>query len=266
MWRNPLRLSAVIVALVLLVLPFTILSGVALADTSAEVVVTATGYICESPGGFTVVYISDYEVGLSWVKGADAENTMVRACIGRFPESRADGYEVYYGTGTSATDWVNMETLSVPIYYQAFSQNVGGVWEEGGSEPGFVEGISLILIGFIILALGLTIAAFAMKKGALYFGASGAWALLAGFSYTKATSTGDIYFYLFMLAGGMVMVCAIGALATRETKSYGEPDEDEDEDVTDIRESMAETERERKQYDFLYNRGRKKPSRSSRRL
>jgi len=263
MWRNPLRLSVVIVALVLLMLPFTILSGVALADNSAEVVVTATGYICESPGGFTVTYISDYEVGLSWAKGVDAENTLVRACIGRFPENREDGYLVYYGDGTSATDWVNMEFLSVPIYYQAWSQNASGIWEEGGSETGWVEGVTIMLFALMALALGLTITAYVLKKGALFFGAAGAWALLCGYSYTRAVSTSDIYFYLFMLCGGMVVVSAIGALTTRETKSYGEPDEDEDEDMAEIRESIAETERERQMYNPLYNRGRgkKKPPR-----
>lgn len=125
-----------------------------LGASSQDVTVTATGYVCDAPGGFTITYINDYEVGVSWIKGDDAENTMVRAAYGRMPEGREDGYLVYYGEGTSATDWVNMEFMSVPIIYRSWSQSAVGVWEEGET-TGFVESLTMIIIGFIALALGL---------------------------------------------------------------------------------------------------------------
>lgn len=143
-------------AIVISLLALLTISPAVSADTSDQVTITATGYVCAIPGGFTVTYISDYEVELSWTKGVDAENTMVRAAIGRVPTSREDGYEVYYGTGTSATDWVNMEFLSEPIYYKAWHQRDDGVWEEEGSASGFVEGIGVLNACLIGLALGVS--------------------------------------------------------------------------------------------------------------
>lgn len=55
---------AVIVCLVLILLPTSTIR----ADTSSDVTITATGIVIGAPGGFTVYYISDYEVGLSWTK------------------------------------------------------------------------------------------------------------------------------------------------------------------------------------------------------
>lgn len=250
--------------LVMLAVCFWLIPTQVSAETSAEVTVTATGYICEAPGGFTITYINDYEVGLSWTKGAGAENTMVRAKYGSIPTDREDGYLIYYGEGTYATDTgINIDEMLTPVYYRAWSQSEGGVWEEGET-TGFMEAIYMQLLAFIILPLGLTIAAYSIRRyGALFFGAAGAWALLCGYSYTSATSTSDIYFYLFILCGGMVMVSAIGALMTRETKSAGEPEEDDD--VRDVRESMEEAEREQNQFSFLF-RGRSKPRSRKRRL
>ena len=196
MWKKPLRFTAIAIAFVVLILPFTLFCGVTLADTSQGVVVTATGYICEAPGGFTVIYISDYEVGLSWTKGEEAENTMIRAAYGRMPESREDGYLVYYGEGTNAADWVNMEFMSVPIYYRAWSQNAMGAWEEGET-TGFVESLTMAIIGFIALALGLAGLAVWKRHFFLY---------LAGF-------VGILFIAIFLAETSMIYGVGLGLLS-----------------------------------------------------
>lgn len=139
-----------------------------LADTSADITVTAAGWVCGAPGGFTITYISDYEVGLSWAKGIEAEKTMIRAAYGRTPENRTDGYLVYYGDGVYCSDTaVSLDETATPIYYRAWSQNANGVWEDEGVW-GFIEGIGVTMIAFIVLALGIAGIAMWRKHILLY--------------------------------------------------------------------------------------------------
>lgn len=261
MWKWARLVIVVTILGVILLVPYLPVQ----ADTSQDITITATGYVVEAPGGFTVTYISDYEVGLSWTKGVDAENTMVRACIGRVPENREDGYEVYYGTETSTTDWVNMETLSVPIYYKAWSQNAGGIWEEQGSDPGQVEGVSMTLIAFIVLAMGLTIATFALKsgRGILAFASAGAWVLLGVYSYTRYDTLWDIYYALFWLSMGMTIACALIPAILREKKEI-EPTIDDFEEDRDLMADIETGEKDRARMDRLFGPRRHRPRKLSR--
>lgn len=132
-------------------------SGV-LAATSEEVTITASGWVCGAPGDFTLTYVNDYEIGISWVKGEDADKTMVRAAFGRVPENISDGYEVYYGTGNSCTDTaLSMATPEI-IFYVAWSQNAAGVWAplfSSGDTGGFMSA-SYLFLGLILIAAFLT--------------------------------------------------------------------------------------------------------------
>jgi len=198
-----------IVLLLLLALALT--PAVAIADTSAGVTITAWGYICEAPGGFAITYISDYELGLSWTKGLGANNTMVRAAIGRVPADRDDGYLVYYGDGTYATDWSqNLDTLDAKVYYRAWSENAGGIWASEYGE-GFIEGIGMKLIAFIVLALGLMIAAFVFKKQALMMAAGLGFVGLGVYMRLQSVAIGwadwDIYMLFFWLGITLAIVC-----------------------------------------------------------
>ena len=149
MWAKHLRLLAILIALVLFTLSLMLSTGVAQAAGS-EITVTAVGYVCEAPGGFVITYISDYELGLSWAKGADAVNTMVRAKYGSYPKDRNDGYLVYYGDGTYATDTgVNFEESASTVHYRVWSQNADGVWEETGTS-GFMENPNMTLLAFFV--------------------------------------------------------------------------------------------------------------------
>ncbi len=140
----------------------------AFADTSQEVTVTATGYVVGAPSGLTLTYISDYEVGISWTKGADAENTMIRGAVGRVPESRTDGYQVYYGDGTNTSDTgVSLDETAAPVYYIAFSQNAAGVWEELGVSDS-LEGFGVTTLAIMLGVLAFTFFAIWKKEAVFY--------------------------------------------------------------------------------------------------
>lgn len=132
--------------------------GKVLADTSAQVTITAVGWICGAPGDFTLTYVNDYEIQIDWTKGVDADKTMVRAAFGRVPEDISDGYQVYYGTGISCTDTaLSMATPEI-VYYRGFSQNAGGVWSSlfaSGDTGGFMSA-SFLFLGLIGIAAFLT--------------------------------------------------------------------------------------------------------------
>lgn len=154
MWKWFVSLTIIIVALIsgLLLHPIS-----ALASTTADVTITATGIVVGSPGGFTVFYISDYEVGLLWTKPVGAVNTMVRAKYGSYPDDPphghipTDGYLVYYGGLSLASDTaVNLDETVTIIYYKAWSETASGVWSSFASS-GTMEAPIMTLIGLFIL-------------------------------------------------------------------------------------------------------------------
>jgi len=241
--------------LIALIIPLPVL-----ADTSSEVVVTATGWICEAPSGFSLFYINDYEIGISWVKGEGAENTMIRAKYGSYPIDRTDGYQVYYGDGTVASDTgVNFEEGVSDVYYIAFSENVNGVWEEVGASD-FMENPHMLLIALIILALGFTIVSYIFKKGVLAFAGAGSWMVASIYCFTKSAETWDIYFSLAFLFIGLLLACMFSPLAWKETTPAGEIPEDPD--VAEMQAEITEWNKNRNQFSFLHDN--KRPRRRSR--
>ena len=123
-WRVPL-----FTVLLLLLIPMP-----ARADSSTNITIEVTGWICAAPGGFTITYISDTQLDLTWTVGLGANNTMIRAAYGREPTSRTDGYLVYYGNATFASDTaLNLDEIALPIYYRAWSETASGVWEDTGA-------------------------------------------------------------------------------------------------------------------------------------
>ena len=149
------------------------------ADVTADITITVSGYVCGSPTGLTFTYISDYELGISWTKGTDAVNTLVRRTKNRPPIDRNDGVLVYNGTEESTTDWVDIITAPV-IYYRAWSQNAGGLWEEIGShgEANFMSQ-SFMLLVFMGFAITLMVINFRRRNILLAVAASMVWLALA---------------------------------------------------------------------------------------
>lgn len=167
--------------LLLLVLSAPLLVGTPVqAATSVNITITAVGFICGAPGDFTLTYVTDNEVDISWVKGEDAENTLVRAAFGHVPASISDGYQVYYGTGTSCTDnAIDLATPSI-VYYRAWSRNAGGVYASlfaSGDTGGFMS-ISFLFMTLSIIGLVLFLAAFRWKDMLLSYAAFFWWIAL----------------------------------------------------------------------------------------
>lgn len=212
-------LISIVLFLTILVSPF-ISTIQAKAFTSVNITITATGFIVAAPVGFTVYYISDYEVGILWTKPVGAANTMIRAKYGSVPTSITDGYLVYSGAAEAASDTaVSLDETAAMIYYRAWCQSAGGVWGNLYAE-GTMEGIGMTLIAFVLLALGLMIATFALKSGRriLAFATAGAWMVLGAYCYTKYVTLWDVYYALFWLSAGMVIVCALIPVILRERK------------------------------------------------
>lgn len=75
---------------------------------------------------------------------------------------------------------------------------------------------AIILFAFIILSLGLTIAAYVIRRHVLAFAACGAWMILAAYSYSNAVTTWDVFYTLFFLSGGLALVSAFEPFIMRE--------------------------------------------------
>ena len=152
------------------------------AASSVNITIYASGYIAGAPGNFTISYVSDYELGISWTLPAGTNNTMVRAAFGHVPEDRDDGYEVYYGPANNCTD--DSVSLAAPdvVYYRAWSQRDDGVWSNlfsSGSTEGFMS-LSFLFIGLLAMSLTLTLACFRWKDILLSYAAGLTW-LAIGF-------------------------------------------------------------------------------------
>ncbi len=181
------------------------------------------------PSSFTVTRITDTHILLEWVPGASSNSTLIIAKIGSPPTSRADGYTVYYGNGTSANDtFTDLDVIGAKVYYAAFSENATGSWSADWS-TGEAEGIGMTLIALGMLAVGLTIAMFMSRNAMLGFPSVIMWAILGAYAYTTSTvAWGDWQFYLFIGSLlGMVPFCAYAGYALREKKDLTGTDSDE---------------------------------------
>jgi hypothetical protein len=198
--------------------------SIVLADTSATVTITATGWIGTAPTGLVITYINDFHLDISWTPAANSTATMVRASYGHIPTDINDGYLVYYGAGNSASDTsVNLEDNGGTYYARAWAEH-GGTFEPVGTS-GFMENPSMMLIALIIMALGLTLAGFLRENKILAFGGAGAWMVLGGYAYTRFTTAWDVYYGLFFLCMALVIVCSLEPVLMREKP---EPEVEED--------------------------------------
>jgi hypothetical protein len=162
--------------LLILIILLTFIPSITEASTTADVVVTAQGFVGEAPGGLIITYVSDYKVDLSWTKGTNSTNTMIRVKYGDYPEDRNDGYLVYLGTDSNCTDPnVILASPEIP-YYRAWSQSSEGAWEEVGTtaEANFMS-MSFLFGILVILGLVLFIAAFRWKDMLLSYSAALTW-------------------------------------------------------------------------------------------
>lgn len=140
----PLLLLAVMAGLVLL--PAT-----ALAQTSGDVTVTASGNVTTGcPSHLIITAVTDYEIVLVWNLAGNA-TTMLRVAYGRVPSNTTDGLLLYEGNATTYTQWINTEFFTVPIIYRAWADWGNGTYSEcyaqatlptGGALEELAEGVT----------------------------------------------------------------------------------------------------------------------------
>ena len=186
-----------------------------------------------APTNLVLTMVGDNEVLISWTMGAGACNSMVRGAVGRVPTSRTDGYLVYYGSATSATDWIDEDEM---VYYRVWSQSCDDSWETTGIYDS-IGGNMVPLVLFGILGLGLTFGFFWKKSGFFAYGAAGAWALLGFQAFTmSATATPvpitDTYMALFWLCVAFTISCVLLPTVMREKPSPDDIYVDEVDEVT----------------------------------
>jgi len=220
------------------------------AASSQFVTITAVGYICAAPGGFNVYYVSDYEVGFTWTRGADAERTMIRGAVNREPYDINDGFIVYNGTGTDTTAKIHLAG-DEKYFFRAWSQNDAGLWETIGASDD-IEGFGMTLIALIILALGLTVIGFWQRKVWIFLLAGGAWFGFAAFGlWIQDTATGDLLWILGWIGVGAALLTLMAPLWLREREEAPAqlmtPADTYDEELTEMRRKIRERKVARRQ-------------------
>lgn len=208
-WLQRLQVALVTATLLLVFLPGPAgVYGAPPPPDSEDVTVNATPAfgLPGAPTDLVVDYVNEFEVALSWTKNGEATHTMIRAEWGDCPESESDGFEVYYGTGEAFAHHVDMEATSEDICYRAWSYNDSGyslTYAEGST-----GGISMTLIAFVILALGLTTLGLTTKQMALMMSCGMAWIGLGGYELVRSESVTDInhFFGWLGIALGLVFI------------------------------------------------------------
>jgi hypothetical protein len=194
----------------------------AYAATSSHVTVTAYGYICDIPGGFTLTYISDYEIQIDWIKGNGSINTMIRSGIYGYPLNISDGSLVYIGNGTTCIDTVNI--IDNNLFYSAWSQSVGGAWTGlyAKKEDSFMSQ-SYMFMGMIVIAIAVTFFAFKARHILINLGAAISWLsiLLFVFSNDKSFVISNPWVTAFSLGLFCLIIGVLVMYLGKEIDQYG---------------------------------------------
>ena len=137
MRNNRLKRWSRIAATAIILVSQILLPVVCKAKSSVGVVITVVG----TTGGisnFTVTYVTDTDMHLSWSFIGDAVNIMIRSKYGSYPANipnstttPSDGNLVYYGSGTSFDDTsMNFDQNPGSLYYSAWAQKADGTWQK----------------------------------------------------------------------------------------------------------------------------------------
>jgi uncharacterized membrane protein len=234
------RLGVVVITIILV--SQILLPVVCKANSSIGVVITVVG----TTGGisnFTITYVSNTDMHLSWSLNGDAVNIMIRSKYGSYPANipnssttPSDGNLVYYGSGTSFDDTsMNFDQNPGSLYYAAWAQRADGTWYTNLS-TGSEESRVVLFIAFVVIALGLTIAAFVAKtsaSGMLRIAGVVAWIIMIPLSFAQSWPTTNTYLpvaaALFCAAMMLIMVVATVTyyIDWRNTRRTHEPTDEE---------------------------------------
>ena len=236
------------VCVALLVAIFIVATTGVVSAESVTVTVTANPKIYVSTG-LAATYISDYEVGLTWLMGSNVTNVMIRANWGSTPADRDDGFLVYYGNATSFVHYTSLATATQPVYYRLWSQMPDGSWDNlivstaGGD---FMSRTMLFLV-VAVLTLGLSLGYSWKRQGFFAYAASAFWLFLGLIGYQTSTSPSplemtDIYMGLFWVCMGMGVTFVLLPTLMREKPVSSDivVGEWEDEDMSSFGEKAGE--------------------------
>lgn len=188
-----MRLAVLAMTLAALAVAFG-LAGPAAADTAGNVTITATTCITSAPRNFTVTYINDHVLELSWTKAAQADNTLIRRGFHHAPGARDEGYLVYYGNGTSCTDTGIDLNDPGTVFYSVWGEDMYGNWSSRPAHyymesPGMQEiatgitgmGDLVALLSYFVLPLLCAVAY--QWRGSIIFAVPGALAACLALPY-----------------------------------------------------------------------------------
>jgi len=85
-----------------------------------------------------------------------------------------------------------------------------------GHPENIIEEDDMVLFALIFLPLALMALAWAFRKQAFAFAAVGGWIVLAVYAYTQSVATWDVYFGLFWVSIGFLIIVALEAMALVE--------------------------------------------------
>lgn len=171
------------------------------------------------PTNFDAVALSQFEVEITWTKGTFATYTLIKRQIGSYPATRDDGVEVYWGTGNSTVDGIDMSFLDEDVYYRAWSWNTNGWSLTYAQDVVEVTGAmtnAMVMFGVFILGLGLTFGGYWSKRWPIVVIACLLWFGFAAWSYSNSSTTFDIYWFIAAVCAMMGLVTAIEPLIMRD--------------------------------------------------
>ncbi len=230
---------------------------------------------------FTVTQVNDHQLDFNWGYGSPAVSIMIRAKYGAYPDdipdedtAPSDGYLIYQGSGTSASDYtVSLDTASTtPLYVRAWGQREDGTWISNDVEQNIVpEGLGMQLLALIALCALLSFIALKYTSIGVAIVASGSWFGLWAFMrlnpLNNVTAGSNVDVILTLILWGVALMLPTVVISRTRTKTmwtkdndvrgrffsapppetgYRRPSKDNDDDINDYRERIERA----------YNRGR----------
>ena len=194
-----------------------------------------------APTNFTATVVGN-DLQLDWVKGVDADDTIIIRSTENYPTSLSDGDLIYYGAGITYTT-IGGGDSEEKYYYSAWSRNVLGdsvsyaTTESGG-------GNMTAVYSLLILSLGLLVTGYGFKKSYLKIASFPFFLALGIYISYNYTWFGEAQ-WTFILIGFLVGIPLLLDVLHREARKTVV---DEDEDTGEVDEVDKEYERDYKNY------------------
>jgi len=162
-----------------------------------------------APTDFTITQTGASSINLTWVKGVEANATIIRGSSNGYPTSETDGYLVYNGTDIIATvEGLDLDTTS--YYYSAWSWNSYG-YSVDYATTSLEGGNPQMVIGIILIVIVLTVVAYVLKNPIIHMICVPAWLVLGVFLWNSTWPSGNTYLPTAVLA--LTILVAIAHLA-----------------------------------------------------